>query len=110
MIVSFGTARLKEICLVLSEAELALGTVNAKALVSVIADIEAHENAEEMMDFMDGIVQANDNDTLEIAFGSNYCAQLIPVGTRFQRSGSGQVIWSSVERLKVTAIGECDAC
>lgn len=109
MIVSFGTARLKEICLVLSEAELALGTVNAMALVSVIADIEAHENAEEMMDYMDGLVRANENETLEIAFGNNYCAQLIPVGTRFQRGDDGQIIWSSVERLKVTAIGECNA-
>ena len=109
MIVSFGTARLREICLLLSEAELALGTVNAKALVSVIADIEAHENAEEMMDYMDGIVRAKDNDTLEIAFGNNYCAELIPVGTRFQRGDDDQIIWSSVERLKVTAIGECNA-
>ncbi|MEM6411226.1 MAG: hypothetical protein AAF683_06795 [Pseudomonadota bacterium] len=93
----------------LCEAELALGTVNAKALVSVIADIEAHENAEEMMDYMDGIVRANENETLEIAFGNNYCAQLMPVGTRFQHSDDGQIIWSSVERLKVTAIGERNA-
>lgn len=110
MIVSFGTAHLKEMCLVLSEAEVALGTVNAKALVSIIADIEAHENAEEMLDFMDGTVQVKDDDTLEIVFGSNYCAHLVPVGMRFQRSDSGQIIWSTVERLKVTAIGECDAC
>ncbi|MEM7683367.1 MAG: hypothetical protein AAF293_00980 [Pseudomonadota bacterium] len=85
----------------MSEAELALGTVNAKALVSVIADIEAHENAEDMMDFMDGIAKAKDGDTLEIALRSNYRAQLVPVGMRFQRTDSGQVIWSSVERLKV---------
>lgn len=110
MIVSFGTARLKEICLVLSEAEVALGTVNAKALVSIIADIEALENAEEVLDLMDGTVQVKDDDTLEIVFGSNYCAHLVPVGMRFQRSGNGQIIWSTVARLKVTAIGECDAC
>lgn len=110
MIVSFGTACLKKICLVLSEAEVALGTVNAKALVSIIADIEAHENAEEMLDFMNGTVQVKDDDTLEIAFGSNYCAHLVPVGVRFQRSDDGQIIWSSVERLKVTTIGECNAC
>ena len=110
MIVSFGTARLKEICLVLSEAEVALGTVNAKALVSIIADIEAHENAEEMLDFMDGIVLAKGNDTIEISFGGNYCAHLVPVGIRFQRCNNGLAIWSTVERLKVTAIGECDAC
>lgn len=94
----------------LSAAEVALGTVSAKALVSIIADIEAHENAEEMIDFMDGIVQAQGNDTLEISLGSKLCAFLVPVGTRFQRGNSGQVIWSTVERLKVTAIGECDAC
>jgi len=110
VIVSFGTARLKEICLVLSEAEVALGTVNAKALVSIIADIEAHENAEEMLDFMDGTVQVKDDDNLEVVFGSNYCAHLVPVGVRFQRSENGQIIWSTVERLKVSAIGECDAC
>lgn len=94
----------------LSEAEVALGTVNAKALVSIIADIEAHDNAEEMLDFMDGIVRAKGNDTLEISFEINYCAHLVPVGIRFQRGNNGQVIWSTVERLKVTAIGECDAC
>lgn len=110
MIVSFGTTRLKEICLVLSEAEVALGTVNAKALVSIIADIEAHQNAEEMLDFMDGIVQVKGNDTLEISLGSNYYVVLVPVGIRFQRGNDGQVIWHTVERLKVTAIGECDAC
>jgi len=95
---------------VLSEAEVALGTVNAKALVSIIADIEAHQNAEEMLDFMDGIVQVKGNDTLEISLGSNYYVVLVPVGIRFQRGNDGQVIWHTVERLKVTAIGECDAC
>ncbi len=94
----------------LSEAEVALGTVNAKALVSIIADIEAHQNAEEMLDFMDGIVQVKGNDTLEISLGSNYYVVLVPVGIRFQRGNDGQVIWHTVERLKVTAIGECDAC
>lgn len=94
----------------LSEAERVLGTVNAKALVSLIADIEAHESAEEMMDFMEGIVQEKNNDTLEISFGRNYCVRLVPVGIRFQRNDNGRVIWSSVERLKITAIGECDAC
>ena len=78
--------------------------------MSIIADIEAHENAEEMLDLMDGTVQVKGDDTLEIVFGSNYCAHLVPVGMRFQRSVNGQIIWSSVERLKVTAIGECDAC
>lgn len=94
----------------LSEAEVALGTVNAKALVSIIADIEAHENAKEMLDFMNGTVQVKDDDTLEVVFASNYCARLVPAGMRFQRSDSGQIIWSTVERLKITAIGECDAC
>lgn len=94
----------------LSKAEVALGTVNAKALVSIIADIEAHENAEDMLDFMDGVVQEEGNDKFMISFGSNYCAHLVPVGIRYQRSSSGQVIWSTVERLKVTAIGECNAC
>lgn len=109
MIVSFATARLKQICLVLREAELALGSVSAKALVSLIADIEAHENAEEMLDFMDGTFQVKDDDILQIAFGSNYCAHLVPVGMRLKRSENDQIIWSSVERLKVTAIGERDA-
>lgn len=110
MIISFGTARLKGICLVLSEAEVALGTVNAKALVSIIADIEAHENAEDMLDFMGDMVQERGDHTLEISLGGNFCALLVPVGTRFERNVNGQVIWSTVERLKVTAIGECDAC
>lgn len=94
----------------LSEAEVALGTVNAKALVSIIADIEAHENAEDMLDFMGDMVQERGDQMLEISLGGNFCALLVPVGTRFGRNVNGQVIWSTVERLKVTAIGECDAC
>ena len=110
MIISFETERLKEMCLVLSKAEIALGMVNAKALVLVIADIEAHENVEEMLDFMEGVVQTNSDGTLEISFGSNCRAHFVPAGTRFKQGGDGSVIWSTVERLKLIEIKECDVC
>ena len=108
MIVSFGTARLKHICLVLSEAEVALGTVNAKELITMIADIEAHEHSEELLNFMNDIAHIGPDDTIEIAFGLGCSASFAPVGQKFQRSPEGRVLWSTVERLKLIEIEGCD--
>jgi hypothetical protein len=95
-------------CLVLNEAEAALGTVNAKALITMIADIEAQENGEEVLDFMNDIAQTGGGDTLEISFGRDCHAIFVPVGTRFQRGPEERVIWSTVQRLKLLAIEGCD--
>lgn len=91
----------------LHEAEAALGTVNAKALVTMIADIEAQEDGEELLSYMNGIAQVGE-DTVEISFGRDCHAVFAPVGKRFQRGAEGGVVWSTVERLKLIALGGRD--
>ncbi|WP_431300641.1 hypothetical protein [Tabrizicola sp. BL-A-41-H6] len=93
----------------MNEAETALGPLNAKELITIIADIEAQENAEEMLVFMDSIAQIADGQTLVVSFGSHCHARFVPVGTRFQRGGADHVVWSTVERLKLIAIEVPDA-
>lgn len=107
---SFETTRLKSLCLVLNEAEATLGTMNAKALTTMIADIEAQENGEEMLAYMNDIAQVGGDDTLKIAFGRECLGTFVPVGKRFQRDSKGRIVWSTVERLKLLAIGGCDGC
>ena len=91
----------------LNEAEVALGTLNAKALVTMIADIEAQENGGELLLYTNDITQVGDNDALQISFGHDFHAFFTPVGKRFHRGLDGCILWSTVERLKLLAIEGC---
>ncbi len=105
---SFETRRLRELCLRQNVAETELGTVNAKGLETVIADIEALENGQELLGLMDGTVHVLEDDTIEISFGLGCSAIFVVAGKRFQEDQVGRVIWSTVRRLKLLAIEGCD--
>lgn len=92
----------------MSEAEAALGTVNAKALVTAIADIEAQENGSDLLGYMSDTANFNADDTLTIFFGTECAATFTVAARRFQRDHEERVIWSSVSRLKLIAIEGCN--
>lgn len=92
----------------LNEAEASLGTLNSKALVTIIADIEAQANGEELLSYMNDIAQVSGDDTVEVLFGRDCTAIFAPVGNWFQRGAEGRVVWSTVERLKLLRIEGCD--
>lgn len=91
----------------MSEAEAALGTMNAKALVTMIADIEAQENGGELLEFFGETANLSIDDTIKIAVGADCSATFAATASRFQKDVNGRVVWPSVTRMKVTSIEGC---
>jgi hypothetical protein len=107
LIVSYDTTALQQACYVLEQAEQQYGTVHAQALIALIADVEAFENAAELIDFWDEDLFITNDDSLSLPIGADYRATLASVGNRYRRDADGRVVWSSVTRLKLLAITGC---
>lgn len=104
MIVSFETRDLYECCCRVDIAEQRLGALHAQALATLIADVEAFDNAADLINFFDSDACITEDDSLFLPIGSDYRAKFVVAGTRFQRHGTGRVDWTSVHRLKLTDI------
>lgn len=102
--VSFENQALHDDCVNLQRADLLLGSVNAEALVSFLSDAAAFENVGELIAFLGEDVRISLDDSLFVAIGSEYRAELVVVGTRFRRGRTGQIDWSSVTRLKLVQL------
>jgi len=102
--VSFENQALHDDCVNLQRADLLFGSVNAEALVSFLSDATAFENVDELIAFLGEDVRINLDDSLFVAIGSEYRAELVVVGTRFRRNPAGQIDWSSVTRLKLVQL------
>lgn len=107
MIVSFETAALQQACLVLELAEEQFGAVHARALIALLAEIEAFGTAAELIDFLGDEAAVALNDSLSLPIGSDYRATLVATGTRYGRDDEGRVAWLSVTRLKLMQITRC---
>jgi len=106
VIVSFETEQLQRTCYALGVAEAEYGAVHAQALITLIADIEAFDNAYELIDFF-GLHSDNQlGDSLSLAIGSEYRATLVAVGKKYQPDAGGRLNWSRVTRLKLVNITE----
>jgi hypothetical protein len=101
LIISFDTRELRECCSRLEIAEQRLGSAHAQALVSLIADAEAFENANELIEFFEPEANVTENDLVSIAIGSDYYVAFVAVGVRFVRDANDRMDWTSVQRLKV---------
>lgn len=88
-------------------AEQQLGSAHAQALVSLIADAEAFENANELIEFFGSEAHVAADDTISLAIGPNYRVEFVAVGIRFVRDPDGRVDWASVQRLKVLDLSRC---
>ena len=98
--VSFHDPMLHDICTDLDRAERQYGRVEAQALVTLISDAHALENAEQLIDLHAGEIFVLEDDSLRVDLSADYRAALVVVGTRFRRSDDGRIRWDSVTRLK----------
>ena len=58
----------------------------------------------ELIDYLETDANVVGNETLCICIGTEFMAQFQPVGTRFQRNRTNEVIWATVTRLKLTEV------
>jgi hypothetical protein len=107
LIISFDTRELLECCSSLEMAEQQLGSAHAQALVSLIADAEAFENASQLIKFFGSDAHVAETDTISLAIGSDYRAVFVAAGVRFVRDVDGTVDWTSVQRLKLVDLSRC---
>jgi hypothetical protein len=107
LIISFGTRNLLECCSNLAAAEQRLGSAHAQALVSLIADAAAFDNADDLTKFLAPAAQVDEHDSLFLEIGSDYRARFVAVGAKLVRDAGGRVDWTSVQRLKLMDILRC---
>jgi hypothetical protein len=75
----------------------------------LIADVEAFEDASQVIDFFGLATGCHEDDSLFLPIGASYRARFVAVGKRFGCDGDGKVVWSSVKRLKLMEIGGINA-
>lgn len=102
--VSFHDPVLHDICTDLNRAEEQYGRVEAQALVTLISDAHALENAQQLIDLHAGEIFVLDDDSLQAVIGVDCRAALVAVGTKFRRSDDGRIRWDSVTRLKLVQV------
>lgn len=106
VIVSFESERLRALCLEASRAEAEFGNAVASDLRTMIAEIEAWDNAREWLSNLGAAGWNCCGDCVTVPFGGDHCAEFQVVGQRYRKSKENdeQVDWSSVQRLKLLAI------
>jgi hypothetical protein len=104
VVISFDTNDLHRRCCEYAAAEAAHGHLNGSALLTMIADIEATTNCSEMIELFGPDAILPDNGSILLNFGSNLCAEFIPVGPRFECDETGRIKWQTVSRLKLVRI------
>ena len=72
--------------------------------MSLIADAEALDSADELIDYLGPAAQVDEDDTLVLTIGSEYLGEFVVLGTRAIHNENGKVDWSSVQRLKLVNI------
>lgn len=90
-------------CSIHSEAERSFGRFGARELMTTIADLEAFDNAAELIAFLDHNAEIVGENELAITVGSNVMS-LVPVGAGFEKNDSGSVGWVTVSNLKLMSI------
>ena len=91
----------------MTKAIESVGELHAQELIQLIADIEAFDNAHQVIKFRCVDVHSTTTGVLSIAFGTRYRALFEPVGRRFKVSDTNQVKWGTVRRIKLMEIVEC---
>ncbi|MBX3565594.1 MAG: hypothetical protein KF730_13575 [Sphingomonas sp.] len=102
--ITFEGQPLHDICADLGLAEQAYGSVAAAALVTFLSDARSLETVDELLDLFGDDIKIAGDDSLSVAIGADYSADLVVVGTRHSRDAGGRIVWASVTRLKIMAI------
>jgi hypothetical protein len=104
MIVSFQSEELHDCCCYGGLAEERLGSAHAQALATLIAEAEAVETADELLQLREHFASLEIDDSLLADVGTEYRARFVPIGQEVIRNAEGKVDWSSVRRLKLVGL------
>lgn len=104
IVVTYGSPHLQKCCSLAEAAEQEFGQVYAHAVLALLADIEALDDGQSLIELYGLAVTIEPDDSLSIAIGANCAAKFVTVGERVRRDREGRVIWVSVQRLKLTAV------
>lgn len=107
LVISFKTQELRDTCHTLENAENRYGSLHAAALVEVLADAEALDNAADFIALYRGSGCVVVGDSISLKIGSEYVLSWIALGVGLQRTVEGEIVWSSVTRLKLMTIDKC---
>lgn len=106
MIVSFDTQELRNCCSSLRAAEARFGASAADELITMLAEAEVFENANDFIEFRSPESSAI-GDSIQIKIGEVLKVQFVAVGTKIERNEKSEIIWNSVRRLKMTEAKPC---
>lgn len=104
IVISYRSRELAHRCTKLETAQQWLGPTNAQALVDLIADAEAFENAQALIDFYDAKIQ--EDHSFLVGFSPQCEAVLMPIGSKMLRTAGGTPAWEQVRRLMLIEIRE----
>ena len=94
-------------CLKAQQAEHDFGYQTASALATLLANIEAVDDVEELESLLGEDVRLSSDGNLVIAVNSKYRANFIPSGTKFVVGADEVIAWQTVKRLKLMSIVQC---
>lgn len=93
-------------CSSLAEAEKELGPGDAVALRSLLADLEAADNATDFLELA-GDDATIEEDRIRMRVGAKTDASFVVVGLDHKVLSAGRPDWSTVLRLKLTDVAAC---
>jgi hypothetical protein len=102
IVISYRSRELAHRCTKLEIAQQWLGPTDAQALIDLIADAEALENAQALIDFYDA--EVHEGDSLLVAFSPQCKAVLVPIGSEIRRTAGGAPDWQQVRRLMLVEL------
>jgi len=82
-----------------------LGPTTAQALIDMIADAEALDNAQAFIEFYSA--ELSGSDSLIVTFSPQRKAVFTPIGPKIPRTSDGEPAWEQVRRLMLSDVQEC---
>lgn len=104
VVISYKSRELADCCTKLEHAQQSLGLEDAQALIELIADAEALENSQALIDFYSAEILSVLS--ISIQFSANRKALLEPVGKKIPQTADGGAAWDQIRRLKLVEIKE----
>ena len=81
-----------------------MGILHSRALLALIADIEALDHAGELLELHKPDVAVLHGEQLAVTVGSGYVAMFTPIAKAIGHTGDGHVVWTEVRRLQLKHI------
>ena len=91
------------VCSIMSHARSAFGRVSAQELITYLADIEAQDNAADLIEYFRGSIELHQNPNHILMNSCVGDLHLVPVA-KFSLSDSEHAIWETVTSLRLDTI------